>query len=251
MKRISLFLLLFLAAATPAPVAPEWTAVHAVVHGFARSNSDLKEDTADLAEARRNVTNAVFAATAVTTERAALLAAGHAETLFALRLGLDECRPGECDDGLARGYWQVHEPLCPDAWAMDPGAERAKLEAVCALRFLRYKAGQCGSLKAAVSGFTGDCRPRDRAIRDRAYEVALDVLTRGEWPAAPQFAKPAGDVPRAVIARGVELTKRLSMGDTVVVDETFGAMVDWHWHDPSGEHRPKGWHRGVTFYRHP
>lgn len=245
MRLLALVLMVFLVGATP---SKNWTTVHAAVHGFSRSAADAAEEPKDVAQARREIANAVYAATDSLYERAALLAAGHAESLFAVRIGRDECKPWECDEGRARGYWQVHEPLCPEAFVLSPGPDRLAIEVGCALRFLRFQEPRCGTLKAAVSGFTGDCRPPDQAIRDRAFETAVDVLTQGGWPTAPKGWGAAGPVPRAVVKRAWIETKVFAPGETTQIDG-FGVLVDWHWNDPSSKHTPKGWHRGLTFFR--
>lgn len=234
---------------------PADLAVYKAITGTPRAYVDRDEDAKERAARLRDVAVAITAATSSLEERAALVAVGASEALWSSRVGADKCRKGTCDPGKdgkpkALGYFQVHRAACREAFSMAPGLPRLKVEAKCALRVLHWAKPRCKpeTLQAAVTGYRGDCRAGDRKLRDKAYEAYHDVLTRGAWPRQPDGWRSAGRVPRETRLRGMALASGLPMGAWLEVDG-FGVLVSWHWHDPSGDVSPKGWHRGLTFFR--
>lgn len=191
-------------------------------------------------------------------ERAALLAAGERESLWSARIGEDRCQTGpkdqRCDpdksgNPQALGYWQLQRRACPAAWKLTHGPDRLLIEADCSLRVLEWAKKRCGGWRNAISGYRGKCGLSDSVIRARSFDAYRYAVEHG-WPRMAEGWTHAKRVPRQRIAVGVKLTKRLGYGEFVEVpgEPRMAALVDWHWHDPSGDVSPKGWHRGVTFF---
>lgn len=113
----------------------------------------------------RVVSEAVSALELDATWTAAVLAVGWHESRFARYVQEGRCADGpagaRCDQGLARGTWQVHRQACPRAWAERSGsAGEVREGARCAARLLRAAKWRCagrapGEWWGAFSGYAG------------------------------------------------------------------------------------------------
>jgi hypothetical protein len=122
---------------------------------------------------------------------AALLTLGFEESRFAAYVGEGRCAEGpagaRCDEGKARGYFQVWAVACPAAWRL-PAGSRASLraEAKCAARAWRGARLRCrnrhpaGSIAGAFAGYRGaDCTWARGAKRAKRYQRVFSKLHGG------------------------------------------------------------------------
>lgn len=246
----------FLSAASAVFYGDEYRVLQALT-GTPRSWSDRDEETEARNARLRDVSRAIDNAGATREERAALLAVGECETLWAGRIGRDECEKSPAPDqrcdpdkngkAQALGYWQLHRSSCPEAWGKPPTPERLLIETECAVRVLRMALRKCKTWERAVTGYRGYCELGDSVIRARSYRAYLHVLEHG-WPKPPKGWQHAKRVARKDINLGVRRTNGAAVGAFAIFKPDMAAFVEWHWHDPSGKVSPKGWHRGVTFF---
>jgi hypothetical protein len=119
---------------------------------------------------------------------AALLAIGFHESRFAAYVGQGRCHEGpkgaRCDEGRARGYWQLWRVACPPAWRLEPGSREAlHAEARCAARAWRGALWRCrrrhpaGPIAGAFAGYRGaDCEWARGARRAQTFERIASKL---------------------------------------------------------------------------
>lgn len=89
--------------------------------------------------------DAIAAAAKTRLEAAMLVALAFSETALSrdVQYGHCDALPAgqRCDNGKARGLFQLHEAACPAAYALPIGSpESLKTEALCAIRLLRWNA---------------------------------------------------------------------------------------------------------------
>lgn len=256
MKHLKLPLLLSLVLLAGSAWGTPFTGLYDALTGAPDDWGDRDESGKDRANRMAHVTNAILFVTKQQDEQAALVATAHSETLLARRIGEDRCEQGppgqRCDPdkhgkAQARGYWQLHRSACPEAWAMEPSSRRLRVEAACALRALRLARKRCGDWPSAIAGYTGSCDAPDKVFRARSYRTFFDVVMHG-WPKPPKGW---------VYASGVTSRERRSVLHLLnaevhswhLVRDDLAVLVDWHWHDPSGDKSPKGWHKGLSFFQ--
>ncbi len=78
-----------------------------------------------------------------------------------------------CDNGRARGPWQVHR-WCKAAWENQDGSlEALRGGARCALRYMRAGYRRCKSLNGAFAAGTGRavCQTQQAVLRRETYEM--------------------------------------------------------------------------------
>lgn len=101
---------------------------------------------------------ALSSATRTARDAATLFAVGYFESGFQPRIQEGECRPHECDRGLARSFWQMHEAITSGAWGEMLGMKSVHLSAEVAARILRRGRRVCHSESGAISYFAvGTC----------------------------------------------------------------------------------------------
>jgi hypothetical protein len=95
-------------------------------------------------------------------EVAALIALGRHESNFSALVQAGRCSElhmlHACDNGKARGVWQLHAEACPAAYAFADGSiESIRAEAQCAIRLLRWNAerGREHTLTPLHAAFAG------------------------------------------------------------------------------------------------
>lgn len=221
--------------------------------------SDRDEPSAERLERMRPVSQAVETVTKDPDERAALLAILHHEGMLARYVLEDRCEDGprgkdECDEGKARGGFQLHREVCPAVWEMGPSSERLKLEASCALEVYREALKRCWRIHrvayaGGLSGYRGSCRTGDSTLRARTFEVYRSALVDG-WPSAPRGWVRVRDPQRQDRRKALSLmaSKRVQAGEWFTIRDGVAALAEWHWHDFGGEARPRGWHVGLSLY---
>jgi hypothetical protein len=116
---------------------------------------------------------------------AALLTIGFEESRFAAYVGEGRCSEGpkgaRCDEGKARGYWQLWRVACPRAWQLEHNSRRALREqARCAARTWRGAKLRCrrrhpaGPVAGAFAGYRGaDCTWHRGAKRAERFRRVL------------------------------------------------------------------------------
>lgn len=119
---------------------------------------------------------------------AALLALGFHESRFAAYVGEGRCHEGpkgaRCDNGKARGYFQLWLVACPSAWRLEPGSrESLRAEARCAARAWRGARLRCrnrhpaGPIAGAFAGYRGaDCEWSRGARRAKTWDRLVGRL---------------------------------------------------------------------------
>ncbi len=105
------------------------------------------------------IARALFGATRHARDAATLFAVGYFESGFQPRIQEGDCRKHECDRGLARGFFQIHEDTAgQQVWADLLGMDRVGLGASVAARKLRWGRKMCHSESGAISYFAvGTC----------------------------------------------------------------------------------------------
>lgn len=93
----------------------------------------------------------------------ALVAHGAGETRYAALVIEGRCsempKGQRCDDGRARGAWQVWRVACPEAYRHDDGSHASIVaEAHCAARLLRGGRHRCGTWEGAFASMGGGAR---------------------------------------------------------------------------------------------
>jgi len=138
------------------------------------------------------VAAAIVGASSSRFEAAVLTAPAWHECGLASYVLDDRCEAGpegaRCDNGRARGPWQVHERPCPELHALPLRApERFEIGARCALRGWRGARYRCrgkhpaGDIAGAFSGYRGSpCADEVGAIRARSAWAALARIRRAE-----------------------------------------------------------------------
>jgi hypothetical protein len=137
------------------------------------SRVELARDPDEPSEARHrrllDIERAIVSAARGDRELAAMLVVlGAGETHFAERFGRDGCRPGECDRGRAKGYFQAHRGGCGELW------ERPRdvvVMAECAARTLRWARARCKSVEGAFALYGTGSRCSGGKSRQRAARV--------------------------------------------------------------------------------
>lgn len=135
----------------------------------------------------RPVADVIAEVSADATDAAALIALGWHETKYARLVLEGRCSEmpegNRCDDGRARGAWQLWHVACPSAYAFPAGSpESLRAEATCARRLLRGQLGRCrarhpaGDWAGAFAGYRGASCVWPAAAR-RARTM-LDLLAR-------------------------------------------------------------------------
>lgn len=251
MTRLILLISLWAVTAQSSPVLD-------ALHGTPRYSGDRHESWGELNDRLQQVEVAILAAAPTQELQAVLLANGQHESLWAGYVGRDEChlgppgaRCGSEDGGPPKwiGYWQVAKSSCPEAHRQPPSPERLIVEARCSVRIYAAAVERCkerNPTSGGFAGYRGPCQTTDDERRLQTYKVMLDVLRRG-WPQAPPGWARDPDPTREHRRRAQILQGR--PGAFVELTPEVGALVEYHWHDPSGPHRPKGWHRGVSLFR--
>lgn len=155
---------------TGEPLPEWWTRMHEV--GVVIAN-EARARSKSLAGARRLA--------------AMLVAVGHHETRFSERFALGRCRPGECDGGRARGYYQLWRVSCRRLFAVKVGsAEALRVSTGCAARLLdvawlecrkRSGRGVYGALSRYAVGH--GCSWSGAERRRETYDRVLGVLEDG------------------------------------------------------------------------
>jgi hypothetical protein len=100
----------------------------------------------------------------------------------------------DCDHGKARGYWQFWANTCPAAYAYEPGTRESLREEIrCAARVWTNSTRWCSvtrgipEAQGGFAGFGGGCQTKSSERRAKAYEVALQRVTRlRAQPAKPE-----------------------------------------------------------------
>lgn len=173
--------------------APRVERIRLVLGAMPVSTWDRDEEPKARAARLDVLARAISEASRTDEEAAVLLAIGGAESGFAgyVQAGCTDVPPraSDCDGGLARSPWQMHEVACRPGWALSRGSEEALgVFAVCARkRFsgaLRRCSGQHpgGDLAGAMAGYRSvDCRwegrPHDGArARARLFALRLQQL---------------------------------------------------------------------------
>ncbi len=110
-----------------------------------RYTFDPPESATDRAARLAIVADAIASATRTSTEAATLVAIVKHEAAGSLLVQLGRCselpRGQQCDNGKARGVFQLHREACRAAFALPEGsAESIFVEAQCAIRLLRWNA---------------------------------------------------------------------------------------------------------------
>jgi len=134
-------------------------------------------------------------------ELAACLTLPIRETAVARYVQEGRCSDGpvgeRCDEGRARGPWQLHRATCPALWRTPPGSPEAlRAGARCAVSLWRYALRRCrgrhpgGDLQGAYAGYRGGAScswrggPRNgTAARARTHRWVLGRLARRPLPA--------------------------------------------------------------------
>jgi hypothetical protein len=133
-------------------------------------------------EQYRALARATTAAAKDKRELAFLLAWGWHETKFSLRIAAGNCKPWECDRGLARSPWQLHRNgMSAEQWALMQGSENIAHQAEEAARRARGMLAWCGSAEGAFRAMTGrGCSAslyrRDATARVATYRRVLGRL---------------------------------------------------------------------------
>lgn len=166
-------------------------AILAVLMGLPAWYEDAGEPRAARLELLGPVASAIAGASGGDHQRAAaLIALGWHESKFGRYVLEGRCSDGppgaRCDNGRARGAWQLWAVACPAAYQYPAGSlESLELEARCADRLLQGARGRCrgrhpaGALAGAFSGYRGlDCRWPGGAGRARTAEAVLFELYR-------------------------------------------------------------------------
>lgn len=122
-------------------------------------------------------------------ETAALVSLGWSETRYAALVLAGRCAEMpvgvRCDNGRARGPWQLWRSACPAAWAQPDGSRESRLaEARCALRLWRGARLRCqgkhpaGDDAGAFAGYArgGVCDWPAGAKRARTMSIALGAM---------------------------------------------------------------------------
>lgn len=133
-----------------------WKVIWLVLISLYPDGSDQNESFEDRARRMKPYAVAIADATKDPETQAAMVAAGNAETRFAENVMRGECRPGGCDEGKAKGVWQLH-PWCKAS--LDPLDVFG--QAVCARKALRGPFARCGTWEKAFGGYAAGhgCRP--------------------------------------------------------------------------------------------
>lgn len=76
---------------------------------------------------------------------------------YVLENRCSEGPPGErCDNGRARGAWQLHRAACKEAWTLPWGSEKSlRVEAHCVLSLYYYGQHRCHSARGAYGIYAG------------------------------------------------------------------------------------------------
>lgn len=259
-------------AEVPKVIDPLGSAAHTALWGTPRSALDRGESSDRRWRRLWEVAVTVSAAargsgfSSPTVVAAALVALGQHESTWARYIGEDRCPEGpegmRCDpdaDGKPRalGYWQLHRTACPAAWSLAPSLDRLFIEAECAAQAFALAADRCygknpdGVIAGALAGYRGKCDASDGALRARTWATFHSVLEDG-WPtpplSGPGWARRPGKRTPAEGRRARELLTQ-DVGTWVELEPgKLGALVEWHFHDFGGEARPRGWHKGVSFF---
>ncbi len=220
-----------------------------------RAYADRNEDASQRNTRGKDITKAIELASPDTHTQTALLALADVESLFTHRIQVDKCLPDECDGGLARGIWQLQKSACPQIWGMDPSFDRLKIEAECARDTYYAAIERCNEshpgrpYAAGLNGYRGPCKNSDDAIRQRAFKAYQGMLVDGV-PKAPSGWVRDQDPKRAHRKKALQMIKtNTSKPGTFIRFDGVGALVEWHWHDPSRHLTPKGWHVGLSLYK--
>lgn len=257
----------------PKVIDPLGSAVHTALWGTPRSQLDRKEESEAQWKRLWEVAVTVSAAargsdfSSPIVVAAALVALGQHESTWARYIGEDRCKDGpagmQCDpdekgEPRALGYWQLHRSACPAAWQLPPSFDRLFIEAECAANAFALAADRCfgkhpdGVMAAALAGYRGKCDAPDAALRGRTWATFHDVLERGGWPSPPvnalEWTRRGGRRTPAEARRARELLSQDLETWAELEPGRLGALVEWHFHDFGGEARPRGWHKGVSFF---
>lgn len=164
-----------------------------VLVGFAPSRLDLDESPAVRAGRMDPIAYWCTQFAPTHDELAACLTIPKHETQLARYVQEGRCHdgpPGErCDEGRARGPWQLHRTVCPALWRTLPGSPEALREgARCAVRQWRYARLRCrgrhpgGDVQGAFAGYRGGAScswtggRNGTAARERTYGWVLSRL---------------------------------------------------------------------------
>lgn len=142
-------------------------------------------------EQLRPVAEAIAEAAPRPEDAALLLALGWEESRFAISVVRSGCAglPARaCDRRLARGFAQLHESACPEAFKLPVGTEESiRIEARCAIAQLHHHAARCRDHAAspwygAFSGYAtgGDCHWRGAEWRVLTARRMLAELAKLE-----------------------------------------------------------------------
>lgn len=117
-------------------------------------------------------------------ERAFLIAWGHAESGYSLRVHVGQCKRWECDGGRARSVWQMHRHrLNPEQWARMQGVENTRAQAARAVALARWALRQCPDDRVRGAFRVLGARHCDQPLRGEAdrlatFERTAALLTR-------------------------------------------------------------------------
>lgn len=134
-------------------------------------------------------------AQSVTTPRdwaALVIAIGHAESGFSLRIQAGQCKPHECDRGRARGPWQLHRYAEATTWweqmhGVEHAARQAQVASARLARGFYTCRGSADWLTATINGFAGrKCSSVWPGLEARVvlYRTALKGMARAEAKAS-------------------------------------------------------------------
>lgn len=135
------------------------------------------------------VAEAIAKATDNKIEQAALMALAYEESKMALFVVGGRCLEGpagaRCDNGKARGVWQLWKVACPSAYEYPAGSYQSTVaEAKCAIRLLRGGKHRCkgmnpaGDWAGAFSAYAGgaSCQRPKSAGRQKMMWLMLHKL---------------------------------------------------------------------------
>lgn len=110
-------------------------------------------------------------------EQAALMITGawH-ESHFVPEIIAGGCDKHGCDDGKARGIWQLHRAACPKAYEFEAGsAESILLEAACARSLYGWAYRECRTVPGAFAFLGGlACNRHEKfVVRQATYDRVL------------------------------------------------------------------------------
>ena len=148
--------------------------VHAAVESLPVFHED--RGAPGKAEQLRAIGDAVARHSSDRRVQAFVIAWGWHETAFSMRIVAGQCKPFECDGGLARGFVQEHQNGRPQKeWDRLHGLENIDFQAASAVRRARGMLRMCSDVEGAFramggAGCSGKLRLKDAKARVATFE---------------------------------------------------------------------------------